>query len=57
MSENNTEKVSCLSELLLLTANKEIIVNLKKHLKRIFRMTDDNKDYSILYYDMGTSVL
>jgi tetratricopeptide (TPR) repeat protein len=53
MSENNTEKVSCLSEIAIVYSDQGDYSKSEKTFERIFRMTDDNKDYSILYYEMG----
>ncbi len=54
MSENNAEKVSCLREIAITYRDQGDYSKSEKTFERIFRMTDDNKDYSILYYNMGT---
>jgi len=54
MSKNNAEKSSCLSEIAITYSDQGYYSESEKTFERIFRMTDDNKDYSILYYNMGT---
>ncbi len=53
MSENNSEKVTCLSEIANTYCDQGDYNKSEKIFERIFRMSDDNKYYSMLYFQMG----
>ncbi len=53
MSENDAEKVTCLSEIAITYCDQGDYSKSEKTFERIFRMTGDNRDYSMLYFQMG----
>ncbi len=53
MSENDAEKVTCLSEIANTYCDQGDYSKSEKTFERIFRMTGDNRDYSMLYFQMG----